>query len=231
MPHEIQQSLSQNPSALWEILAGATAANHPSVAEVLDASMKPALLGYNNSSDELGESTPYRSTTSGSDFIPISHGPQPWFVDEPSHVVNSDVVAGSCITLLPGYVEEFDEFTCNESARMEAVAYEDGVNTFVQAMQPGGRESSLWSPWGSDSTTAFGTLLTVASPAAASIPLTALSDPWSFEPTRFYGLESSQPFYPVSVSPFSLATDMYGMPCSFPQSSDVPLDSLDTSTF
>ncbi|RSL76355.1 hypothetical protein CEP52_017792, partial [Fusarium oligoseptatum] len=60
MPHEIQQSLSQYPSALLEIPAGAAAAYHSSVAEVLDASMKPALLGYNNPSDELGESTPYR---------------------------------------------------------------------------------------------------------------------------------------------------------------------------
>ncbi|RSL48160.1 hypothetical protein CEP54_013057 [Fusarium duplospermum] len=227
MPHEIQQSPGQSPSTLWEILA---AVNDSAVAEVLDASMKSTLLGCSNPSDELGESTTYRSTTSSADSIPISNGPQPWFVDKPSYVVNSDVVPGSCIILPPGYVEEFDEFTCNESARMDGVGYDDGVNTLVQVMQPGGRESSLWSPSGSDSTTAPGSLLTIATPAAAAIPPTTLSDPWSFEPTHFYGLESSQPFHPLSVSPFSLATDMYGMPCCFPQSFDIPLDSLDTST-
>ncbi|RSL75893.1 hypothetical protein BHE90_017365 [Fusarium euwallaceae] len=62
-------------------------------------------------------------------------------------------VASPCLP--PGYVEEFDEFTCNKSAKMEGVAYDDGVNAFVQVMQPGGRGSSLWSPSGSDSTTAL----------------------------------------------------------------------------
>ncbi|RSL39123.1 hypothetical protein CEP51_016843, partial [Fusarium floridanum] len=33
MPHEIQQSPGQYPSALWEILAGAAAANDSPVAE------------------------------------------------------------------------------------------------------------------------------------------------------------------------------------------------------
>ena len=130
----------------------------------------------------------------------------------------------------PGYVEEFDEFTRNKSVRMEGVAYGSGMNTFAQVVQPDGQESSLWSPSGSDSTTVPGSLLTIAMPAAAVIPPITLSDPWCFEPMHFYGQESSQHFQPVSVSPFSLETDIYSMPSCFPQSSNLPLDSLDMST-
>lgn len=109
----------------------------------------------------------------------------------------------------PGYVKEFDEFTRNISVPMEGVAYGGGMNTFAQVVQPGGRESSLWSPSGSDSTTAPDSLLAIATPPAAAIPSATLSDPWSSEKTHFYGLESSQPFHPVSVSPFNLVTDRH----------------------
>ncbi|KAJ3454357.1 hypothetical protein MRS44_018251 [Fusarium solani] len=98
MPHEIQQSPGQYPSALWGTLAGPAATYDASVAEV-DGSMKLTLPGYSNLSDKLGESTLCRSTTSGTDCIPISTGPQPWFVEEPSHVVNNDAVPDSRVIM------------------------------------------------------------------------------------------------------------------------------------
>ncbi|KAI8648130.1 hypothetical protein NCS56_01545000 [Fusarium sp. Ph1] len=183
MLHKIQQSPGQYT---WETLAGAAGTYDASVAEV-HGSMKLTLLGYSNLSDKLGESTLCRSTTSGTDCIPILTGPQPWFVEEPSHVVNNDAVPDSRVIVPPGYVEEFDEFMRNKSVRMEGVAYGGGKNTFAQVVQPGGQESSLWSPSGSDSMKVSGSLLTIAMPAAAVIPPITLSNPWCFEPMHFYG--------------------------------------------
>ncbi|KAF4467877.1 hypothetical protein FALBO_5247 [Fusarium albosuccineum] len=216
VPHEVQQSPGQHHCALWGIQAGAATASDPSVARVLDAGMKPPLLDHNDPSDDFGESMPYQSTASGADSTSTFNGPQARFVGGPGQAVNGDVAPRSYITLPFGYIQEFDEFTCNRNTRTKGGGYDNGSNTSVQVTQLDDRETSLWSPPGPDSTVAPVVLSNVTTLSAAAVPPTTLEDARSLEPTEFYGSGASQPFYPICSSPFNLATNVYGMPSQFP---------------